>query len=201
MTRITGVVRNSQGKPLSAARLALRSRTQAGGGFMRMLCDRSVPMGGSRSPLRAARRPFTSKSCRCRRDAGVERGPELDEFASVPITAGGRDIADLVITTSTWRHDLRGQVTFRRRDTVRKSRARRCDVSRSERCGIERHFPRDRRQRRDRRERALSTSRCHWPHAPDVHRVPLCADGGTTRRGWGLKSVTFNGAEYYRHAA
>jgi hypothetical protein len=98
MTRITGVVRNSQGKPL-AAPLALR--TQAGAGMqMRMLA-----MSGADGRFTASNVPPGEHSIE------VSPRPGEEESASIPITAGGQDITDLVITTTPG-VTISGQVTF-----------------------------------------------------------------------------------------
>ena len=87
MTRITGVVRNSQGKPFATS-LALR--TQAGGGMsMRMLA-----MSGADGRFTAANVPPGEHYIE------VSSGPSGDESASVAVTAGGQDITDLIVTTS-----------------------------------------------------------------------------------------------------
>ena len=98
MTRITGVVRNSQGKPFATA---LTLRTQTGGGMsMRMLA-----MSGVDGRFTASNVPPGEHSIEVSPRSGEE------ESASVAITAGGQDIADLVITTSPG-VSMSGQVTF-----------------------------------------------------------------------------------------
>jgi protocatechuate 3,4-dioxygenase beta subunit len=98
MTRITGVVRNSQGKPLAAP---LTLRTQAGAGMsMRMLA-----MSGADGRFAATNVPPGEHSIE------VSPRPGEEEAASIPITAGGQDITDLVITTSPG-VTISGQVTF-----------------------------------------------------------------------------------------
>ena len=98
MTRITGVVRNSQGKPFAAA---LTLRTQAGGAMsMRMLA-----MSGLDGRFTASNVPPGEHSIE------VSPRPGEEESASVPIAAAGQDIADLVITTSPG-ITISGQVIF-----------------------------------------------------------------------------------------
>jgi hypothetical protein len=87
MTRISGIVRNSQGKPL-AANLAIRTQS---GGSMSM---RSFAMSGPDGRFSAANIPPGEHFVE------VMPRPGDEESASVPITAGGQDITDLVITTS-----------------------------------------------------------------------------------------------------
>jgi hypothetical protein len=87
MTRVSGIVRNSQGKPF-AANLSLR--TQSGGSMsMRMLA-----MSGPDGRFSASNVPPGEHSIEISPRGGEE------EAVSVPITAGGRDITDLIITTS-----------------------------------------------------------------------------------------------------
>ena len=88
MTRVSGIVRTSLGKPF-AANLSLR--TQSGGGGMSM---RGLAMAGADGRFSAANVPPGEHYIE------VSSGPGGDESASVPITAGGQDIVDLIITTS-----------------------------------------------------------------------------------------------------
>jgi hypothetical protein len=99
MTRINGIVRDSQGKPM-AANLSLR--TQMGGGGMSM---RGLTMTGPDGRFSVANVPPG--------DHFIEISPRPgdDESASVPITSGGQDITDLIITTSPGK-TIAGQVIF-----------------------------------------------------------------------------------------
>ncbi|MEO5739012.1 MAG: carboxypeptidase-like regulatory domain-containing protein [Vicinamibacterales bacterium] len=96
MTRISGVVRNSQGRPIGGARLMIRSRTPAGG-FMR-----GLPPIGPDGQFSIANVPPGEYSLEVSPMAfgGANAGPESDEVASIPVTAAGRDITDLIITTT-----------------------------------------------------------------------------------------------------
>ena len=89
MTRITGVVRNSQGRPVSGVMMGLR--TQVGSG---MFSSRGLPGIGPDGTFSIMNVPPG--------DHWLEIYPRTgdDESAVVAITAGGRDINDLVITTS-----------------------------------------------------------------------------------------------------
>ena len=105
MTRITGIVRNSQGKPL-AANLSLR--TQSGGSMsMRMLA-----MSGPDGRFSATNVPPGEHTIE------VSPRPGEEESASVPITAGGSDITDLMITTNSG-VTISGNVTFEGANTDR----------------------------------------------------------------------------------
>jgi hypothetical protein len=98
MTRISGIVRNSQGRPF-AANLSLR--TQSGGG----MSMRGLAMSGPDGRFSAANVPPGEHSIE------VSPRPGEDEAASVPITAGGQDITDLIITTTPGA-TISGQVSF-----------------------------------------------------------------------------------------
>jgi hypothetical protein len=100
MTRISGVIRDSQGSPLSGAMLGLRTRTGSGGMFARAL-----PGVGPDGGFSIANVPPG--------DHWIEvfpRGAE-GEAAAVAITAGGRDITNLVITTTPGQ-TISGRVIF-----------------------------------------------------------------------------------------
>jgi hypothetical protein len=98
MTRIAGLVRDSQGKPLAAS---LSLRTQSGGGMMM----RMLTMAGQDGRFSVANIPPGEHFIE------VSPRPGDEESASVPITAGGQDITDLNITTSPGR-TISGQVIF-----------------------------------------------------------------------------------------
>ena len=105
MTRITGIVRSSQGKPL-AANLSLR--TQSGGSMsMRMLA-----MSGPDGRFSATNVPPGEHTIE------VSPRPGEEESASVPITAGGNDLTDLIITTNPG-ITISGNVTFEGANTDR----------------------------------------------------------------------------------
>ena len=86
MTRISGIVRTSQGKPFAAN---LMIRTQPGAS----MSMRSLAMSGPDGRFSAANIPPGEHFIE------VSPRPGDEESASVPITAGGQDIVDLVITT------------------------------------------------------------------------------------------------------
>ena len=99
MTKVSGVVRSSSGRPVSNVMLSLRMRS--GGGFAMRSAPGMAPDGsfsiGNVPPG----------------DHWIEVVPRAgtDEGASVPITADGSDIAGLVITTSPGA-TISGQVVF-----------------------------------------------------------------------------------------
>jgi hypothetical protein len=98
MTRISGIVRTSQGKPYPAN---LSLRTQSGAG----MAMRGLAMAGADGRFSAANVPPGEHYIE------VSSVPGGDESASVAITAGGQDITDLIITTSPG-ITISGQVTF-----------------------------------------------------------------------------------------
>jgi len=98
MTRISGTVRSSQGKPFATN---LMIRTQSGGA----MSMRSVATSGPDGRFSAANIPPGEHFI------DVMPRPGDEESASVPITAGGQDIVDLVITTSPGM-TLAGHVAF-----------------------------------------------------------------------------------------
>ena len=99
MTRISGVVRNSQGRPFTGG---LSLRTQSGGGMsMRMLA-----MTGPDGRFTASNVPPGEHYIEI-----SPRGGSEEESASVPITASGEDLTDLIITTSPG-ITISGQVSF-----------------------------------------------------------------------------------------
>lgn len=98
MTRISGIVRNSEGKPYAAS---LSLRTQSG----TSMSMRSLTMAGPDGRFSAANVPPGEHSIE------VSPRPGQDESASVPITAGGQDITDLIITTAPG-VTITGQISF-----------------------------------------------------------------------------------------
>jgi hypothetical protein len=107
MTRISGTIRNSQGRPLSNARIMIRSQTPAGG------FTRGLPPIGADGQFSLTNIPPGQYMLEVMPMMGgaANAGPDFDEAASVPITAAGRDITDLVITTSPGA-TLTGRVIF-----------------------------------------------------------------------------------------
>jgi hypothetical protein len=100
MTRISGVARTSTGKPLSNVMLTLRTRAGNSGGMIRMIPGMAIDGTFSIANVPPG-------------DHWLEIMPRSagEEFASVPITADGRDITDVVITTSPGA-TISGHVTF-----------------------------------------------------------------------------------------
>ena len=98
MTRISGIVRDSQGKPL-ASNLMLRTQSE---GFMMM---RSATMADADGRFNLVNVPPGEHFIE------VQPRPGSEESASVPITSSGQDITDLIITTSAGR-TITGQVIF-----------------------------------------------------------------------------------------
>jgi protocatechuate 3,4-dioxygenase beta subunit len=86
MTRISGIVRDSQGKPFAAT---LMLRTQSGAS----MSMRPLAMTADDGRFSAANVPPGDHVVE------VSPRPPDEESASVPITAGGEDITDLLITT------------------------------------------------------------------------------------------------------
>jgi len=186
LTRINGMVRNSQGRPLSAARLALRSRTPAGGGFMR-----GLPPLGPDGQFSIAGVPPGDYSLDVMPVPpgmlGSSAGPELDEVASVPVTAGGRDITDLVITTTPGAA-LSGRVVYQ--GTTQSGRAGRVVAQSAERGGMSVMF-------RATGDNGLIDANGRFQIRGVIGRTLLRTMPLTPgpSPGWGLKSVTLNGAD------
>lgn len=99
MTRISGLVRDSEGRPL-AANISLRTVSAGGGMMMRGL---AMASGDGRFSVGSV--PPGEHFIE------VSTGPGGDESASVPITAGGQDITDLIITTARGK-TISGEVTL-----------------------------------------------------------------------------------------
>jgi hypothetical protein len=99
LTRITGIIRNSQGRPASGIMIALRSQTGNG------MFARALPGIGPDGSFTIMDVPPG--------DHWLEIFPRSaeEESASVAITADGRDINNLVITTSPGA-TVSGRVTF-----------------------------------------------------------------------------------------
>ena len=98
MTRVSGMVRDSQGKPL-AANLMLRTQSE---GAMMM---RAAAMAGPDGRFTLANVPPGEHFIEV-----MVRGGN-NESASVPITSAGQEITDLIITTNPGR-TISGEVTF-----------------------------------------------------------------------------------------
>lgn len=96
MSTISGVIRTSAGQPAATARVMLRDRGNFGGGFFR-----GQPPTGPDGRFSIPNVPpgeyiLDVPGMGNMRPGGGERG----ETASIPITVAGRDITDLVITTT-----------------------------------------------------------------------------------------------------
>jgi hypothetical protein len=108
LTRVSGMIRDSQGRPVAGGRLGLQSRTPTsawGTTGLQIGADgrfsiANVPPGDYSIevvPMSGGFRPTA--------------GAEFDEVASVPFTAAGQDITDLIITTTPGA-TLTGRVIF-----------------------------------------------------------------------------------------
>ena len=108
LTRVSGMIRDSQGRPVTGGRLELQSRTPTSGWFM------SGPQIGADGRFSIANVPPGDYSIQVAPRSGGLRptaGAEFDEVASVPFTAAGQDITDLIITTTPGA-TLTGRVIF-----------------------------------------------------------------------------------------
>jgi hypothetical protein len=100
MTKVSGVIRNSQGKPVSGVVLGLRSRS-----FNGMMFSRAFPNIGPDGSFTLTNVPPGEHWLEV-----LPRGGG-DESGSVAISAGDRDITGLVITTTPG-VTVQGRVTF-----------------------------------------------------------------------------------------
>ena len=107
MTRISGVIRNSQGQPVVGVMLSLR--TQTGNGMM----SRALPGVGADGSFTIGNVPPGDHWLE------VFPRPGAEESASVAITAAGGDITNLVISTSPG-VTISGQVIFDGASTAQK---------------------------------------------------------------------------------
>ena len=98
MTRVSGVIRSSQGKPVAAS---LSLRTHSGSG----MSMRGLSTSDANGYFSASNIPPGEHFIE------VNARTADDESAMVPITAGGQDITDLVITTGPGA-TISGQVIF-----------------------------------------------------------------------------------------
>jgi hypothetical protein len=108
LTRVSGTIRDSQGRPATGGRLELQSRTPTSGWFM------SGPQIGADGRFSIANVPPGDYSIQVAPMSGGLRptaGAEFDEVASVSFTAAGQDITDLIITTTPGA-TLTGRVIF-----------------------------------------------------------------------------------------
>ena len=108
LTRVSGMIRDSQGRPLTGGRLGLRSRTPTSSWGM------TGPQIGADGRFSIANVPPGDYSIEVvPMSAGIRptAGAEFDEVASVPFTAAGQDITDLIITTAPG-STLTGRVIF-----------------------------------------------------------------------------------------
>jgi hypothetical protein len=108
LTRISGMIRDSQGRPVTSGSLWLRSRTPTS------VWGMSGPQVGADGRFTIANVPPGDYSIDVvPRSAGIRPtgSTEFDEIASVPFTAAGHDITDLIITTSPGA-TLTGRVIF-----------------------------------------------------------------------------------------
>ncbi|HEV3216664.1 MAG TPA: carboxypeptidase-like regulatory domain-containing protein [Vicinamibacterales bacterium] len=113
LSRISGFVRNSLGRPAQGMMVSLRNAS--GGGMMSqgigpVAADGSfnaanVPPGEHFIDVRPMGGPMMA------RPAGAEAQPTDDEFASIPIVVNGQDITGLIITTGPGA-TISGQLVF-----------------------------------------------------------------------------------------
>ena len=108
LTRVSGTVRNSQGRPPSGNRLWLVSRTPTGGWSR---TGPSIEADGRFSIIGVSPGDYSLDVAPGRGGPGPTGGQDSEEVASVPFTAAGRDITGLIITTTPGA-TLTGRVTF-----------------------------------------------------------------------------------------
>jgi hypothetical protein len=117
LAHLSGIVRNSSGSPVTNANVALAQRDGYGRFF------RGGPPLGPDGRFSIAAVPPGDYTIQVMPNfVDMRRGiesPEVSETASFPITVAGRDIADLIITTSPGA-TITGQVTFQGTSTAGK---------------------------------------------------------------------------------
>jgi hypothetical protein len=108
LTRISGTVRDSQGRPVTGAGIGLRSRTPTGGWTM---SGSQLRAGGQFSIANVPPGDYSLEVVPRSTPIRSAGSAEFDEVASVPFTAAGQDVTDLIVTTTPGA-TVTGRVTF-----------------------------------------------------------------------------------------
>ena len=97
LTRVSGTVRDSQGRPVTGASIGLRSGTPTGGWTM---SGSQIGSGGQFSIANVPPGDYSIEVVPRSTPTRPAGSAEFDEVASVPFTAAGQDMTDLIITTT-----------------------------------------------------------------------------------------------------
>ena len=177
MTRVSGIVRDSQGQPLPGVMLTIRSKIGYGTSM------RGLPAVGSDGRFTISNIPPGEHWLE------VMQRSDGGEAASVSITAGDRDITDLVITTAP-AATIRGSVTFES-GGAKSDRPSRVAIYSPDVGGPQLVRPYDPTQ-------GTIDANGQFQINGVAGRVLFQAAGtgfGPPPLGWSIKSVTFNGAD------
>ena len=97
LARVSGIVRDSHGRPVTGANIGLRSRTPTGGWSM---SGRQMSADGRFSIADVAPGDYSIEVVPMSSRIRASGSAEFDEVASVPFTAAGQEVRDLIITTT-----------------------------------------------------------------------------------------------------
>ena len=180
LAQVSGIVRNSAGAPISGARVMLRARN-AFGGFAR-----GGPPVGPDGRFTISGVPPGDYTIDVMPNFGGRPGAaEVVETGSLPITVDGREITDVIVTTSLGA-TITGQVIFQGTSTAGKP----------DRVMLQPADPRTFRPgMNDGEIDASGRFQIRGASGRVLFRTLLRAPTPTSGPGWQIKSVTLNGAD------